>query len=105
MGDAFKVYIDPRGELVYTDKQEGDYAAFFYGTPGADHLLEAYPHDYVLMGVHTRGADLVRKDPHWQLIGEDATAALFKRAQWNPGQPSFGAVAISLGKPTDTYFP
>ena len=31
MGDAFKVYIDPRGELVYTDKQEGDYARFFYG--------------------------------------------------------------------------
>ena len=28
MGDAFKVYIDPRGELVYTDKQEGDYARF-----------------------------------------------------------------------------
>ena len=105
MGDAFKVYIDPRGELVYTDTQEGDYAAFFYGMPGADHLLEAYPHDYVLMGVHTRGADLVRKNPHWQLISEDATAALFKRAQWNPAQPSFGAVAISLGKPADTYFP
>src|SRR5208337_2420631 len=26
MRDAFKVYIDPRGELVYSDKQEGDYA-------------------------------------------------------------------------------
>ena len=35
MGDAFKVYIDPRGELVYTDKQEGDYARFFYGMDGS----------------------------------------------------------------------
>ena len=35
MGDAFKVYIDPRGELVYTDKQERDYAIFFYGQSGA----------------------------------------------------------------------
>ena len=55
MGDAFKVYIDPRGELVYTDKQEGDYARFFYGMDGAEQLLDAYPHDYVLMGVHDQG--------------------------------------------------
>ena len=31
LGDSFKVYIDPRGELVYSDKQERDYAIFFYG--------------------------------------------------------------------------
>jgi hypothetical protein len=105
MGDAFKVYIDPRGELVYTDKQEGDYAKFFYGMDGAEKLLDAYPHDYVLMGVHTKGADLVRKNPHWQLMYEDATAVLFRRLPLHSEPPRYGAVSVSVGKPADTYFP
>jgi hypothetical protein len=104
MGDAFKVYIDPRGELVYTDMQEGDYARFFYGMDGSDKLLDAYPHDYVLMGVHTKGADVVRKNPRWQLMYEDDTAVLFKRAPL-PLQPALGAFLPSYGTPADTYFP
>ena len=105
MGDAFKVYIDPRGELVYTDKQEGDYAKFFYGMPGSEQLLEAYPHDYVLMGVHTKGADVVRKNPRWQVMYEDATAVLFRRLPLHSEVPGYGAVSVSVGKPADTYFP
>lgn len=105
MGDAFKVYIDPRGELVYTDQQEGDYAKFYYGMEGADKLLEAYPHDYVLMGVHTKGADMVRKDPRWRLIYQDGTAALFAKASAHDEIPTVGTTADSDGKPADTYFP
>ncbi len=105
MGDAFKVYIDPRGELVYTDKQEGDYARFFYGMPGSEQLLDAYPHDYVLMGVHTKGADLVRKNLHWEVMYEDDTAVLFKRVPLNSPPPTMGAFVPSYGKPADTYFP
>jgi hypothetical protein len=105
MGDAFKVYIDPRGELVYTDQQEGDYAKFFYGMDGAEKLLDAYPHDYVLMGVHTRGADLVRNDPRWHLLYSDQTAALFGRTALPGEGPVAGNVAGPGGKPADTYFP
>jgi hypothetical protein len=105
MGDAFKVYIDPRGELVYTDKQEGDYAKFYYGMDGADKLLEAYPHDYVLMGVRTKGADLVRKDPRWHLLYSDQTAALFGRVAIPGEGPAVGNVAGPDGKAADTYFP
>jgi hypothetical protein len=105
MGDAFKVYIDTRTELVYTDKQEGDYAIFFYGMDGADHLLEAYPHDYVLMGVNTKGADVVRKDPRWHLLYSDQTAALFGRSAIAGEGPVVGDVAGVGGKPADTYFP
>jgi hypothetical protein len=105
MGDAFKVYIDPRGELVYSDKQEGDYARFFYGMEGSAALLDAYPHDYVLMGVQTKGADLVRNDPRWHLLYSDQTAALFGRVA-TPGEgPVVGNVAGVDGKPADTYFP
>jgi hypothetical protein len=104
MGDSFKVYIDPRGELVYTDKQEGDYARFFYGMDGSDKLLEAYPHDYVLMGLHDKGADVVRRDPRWQLMYEDDTAVLFKRSPLPLQAPTMGALAPH-GTPADTYFP
>ena len=104
MGDVFKVYIDPRGELVYTDKQEGDYARFFYGMEGSEQLLEAYPHDYVLMGVNTKGADMVRRDPHWRLMYSDQTAALFERAA-SPDQAPVVRNASNKGKPADTYFP
>jgi hypothetical protein len=105
MGDAFKVYIDPRGELVYTDKQEGDYARFFYGMEGADKLLDAYPHDYVLMGVHDKGADVVRRDPRWHLLYSDQTAALFGRHALPGEAPVAGNVAGADGKAKDTYFP
>ena len=105
MGDALKVYIDPRGELVYTDQQEGDYARFFYGMDGAQSLLDAYPHDYVLMGVRSKGCDLVRKDPRWHLLYSDQTAALFGRATLSKETPVAGNVAGRDGKPSDTYFP
>jgi hypothetical protein len=103
-GDAFKVYIDPRGELVYSDKQERDYAIFFYGQDGAQQLLDGYPHDYVLMGADTKGADIVRKDPRWRLLYSDQTAVLFGRAAL-PAGPVVGNVSGVDGKPKDTYFP
>ncbi len=104
-GDAFKVYIDTRAELVYSDKQEGDYARFFYGMQGAAALLDAYPHDYVLMGVHTKGADVVRRTPRWHLLYSDQTAALFGRNAIPGEGPVAGNVAGADGNAADTYFP
>ena len=56
MGDKIKVFIDARDDLVYPQPLEVRYAIFFYGMEGADTLLDAYPHDYILMGVHTKGS-------------------------------------------------
>jgi hypothetical protein len=103
MGDSFKVYIDPRGELVYSDKQERDYAIFFYGQ--SNELLDAYPHDFVLMGTATKGADLVRKDPRWHVLYTDQTGTLFGRAAIPGEAPVTDNVAGLDGKPKDTYFP
>jgi hypothetical protein len=103
MGDSFKVYIDPRGELVYSDKQERDYAIFFYGQ--SNELLVAYPHDFVLMGTATKGAELVRKDPRWHVLYTDQTGTLFGRATIPGEAPVTGNVAGIDGKPKDTYFP
>ena len=105
MGDQIKVFIDARDDLVYPDTLEVRYAIFFYGMDGAATLLDAYPHDYVLIGVHTKGADVVRKDTRWHLLYSDQTAALFGRNALPGGETVVGNVAGSDGKPADTYFP
>lgn len=105
MGDVFKVYIDPRDDLLYTDKQLRDYAIFFYGQEGADRLLDEYPPDFVLIGMDTSGADVVRKDARWHLLYSDQTAALFGRAALPGEGPVAGDVAGKDGKPANTYFP
>ena len=58
-----------------------------------------------LMGVHTKGADVVRKDARWHLLYSDQTAALFGRNALPGVEPVVGNVAGSDGKPLDTYFP
>ena len=105
MGDKVKVFIDARDDLVYPQPLEVRYAIFFYGMDGAATLLDAYPHDYILMGVHTKGADVVRKDTRWHLLYSDQTAALFGRNALPGLAPVVGNVAGSDGKPLDTYFP
>jgi hypothetical protein len=105
MGDAFKVYIDPRGEVVYTDQQVRDYAIFYLGQEGAQQLLDGYPHDFVLMGLHDKGADVVRNDARWHLLYSDQTAALFGRDTLPGTGPVVGIVAGIDGKVADTYFP
>jgi hypothetical protein len=105
LGDNSRVFIDGRSELVYPDELIRKYAVFFYGIEGADKLLDAYPHDYVLMGVHDKGADVVRRDPRWHLLYSDQTAALFGRNALPGQQPVGGNVAGINGNAADTYFP
>jgi len=72
---------------------------------GAAALLDAYSHDYVLMGVHTKGADVVRRTPRWHLLYSDQTAALFGRNAIPGEGPVAGNVAGADGNAADTYFP
>jgi len=104
LGEGSRVFIDGRCELVYSDKLIRQYAIFFYGIDGGNKVLDEYPHDYVLMGLHTKGADIVRKDPRWELMYEDDTAVLFKRSPLPLQPPTFGAL-VPHGTPADTYFP
>ncbi len=98
VGGDSRVFIDGRTELVYPDRLLRQYAIFFYGMKGADKLLDEFPHDFVLMGVHTKGCDVVRKDARWHLLYSDQTAALFGRAALPGEAPVVGNVA-------GTYFP
>jgi len=98
VGNDSRVFIDGRCELVYPDRLIRQYAVFFYGLEGADAVLDAFPHNFVLIGPHTKGYEVVRKDGRWQLIYSDATAALFARAALPVEAPTGRKVA-------DTYFP
>jgi hypothetical protein len=98
VGNDSRVFIDGRCELVYSDKLIRQYAIFFYGMDGADGVLDAFPHDFVLIGPHTKGYEVVSRDARWQLIYRDATAALFARAALPVQAPTGGKLA-------DTYFP
>ena len=98
VGNDSRVFIDGRCELVYPDWLIHQYAIFFYGMEGADGVLDAFPHDFVLIGPRTKGYDVVTRDRRWQLIYRDATAALFARAALPVQAPTGGKVA-------DTYFP
>jgi hypothetical protein len=102
MRDNSKVYIDGRCELVYPDRLIRQYAVFFYGLDGADDVLDTAANDFVLIGPHTKGYEIVKHDRHWHLIYSDAVAALFARNAI-PGQ---APVEASIGDaPADTYFP
>ena len=102
VGNDSRVFIDGRSELVYPDKLIRQYAIFFYGLEGADSVLDAFPHDFVLIGPHTRAYDVVGKDGRWHLLYRDATAALFARTAL-PVEAPVGA--LTSGKVADSYFP
>ncbi len=103
LGKGSRVFIDGRCELVYPDTLIRQYAVFFFGMEGAQKVLDASPHDFVLIGPHTKAYEVAIDDPHWFLIYQDATAALFKRSS----APTAGT--IELAKPdaatAETYFP
>ena len=105
-GDS-KVFIDGRCELIYPDRLIRQYAIFFFGMEGADGVLNALSHDFVLIGPHTKAYDVVDKDSRWQLIYRDATAALFKRASLHGEVPTGGS--FEVGEPSNhaagAYFP
>ncbi len=97
VGDQSRVFVDGRTELVYPDRVLRQYAIFFYGLDGAQTLLDAYPHDLVLIGPDTRSYNVVSQDPRWHLVYSDGTAALFARTAM--------PLEAHVGNLADTYFP
>lgn len=97
VGDDSRVFVDGRTELVYPDRVLRQYAIFFYGLRGADAILDAYPHDFVLIDPHTKAYGVVRKNERWHLLYSDPTAALFAHAA--------SPIEASTPSAASTYFP
>jgi hypothetical protein len=101
MSDHSRVFVDGRTELVYPDQVLRQYAVFFYGLEGAKNLLDNPSHDFVLIGPHNMGYQIVSRDRRWHLLYSDRTAALFARAALTPEPPTNNASSIAAS----TYFP
>jgi hypothetical protein len=98
-----KVFVDSRYDMVYPPHVIQDYLTFYYQWAGADKVLKAYRHDFVLIPPDAKPYGRMLKMADWKLIYHDGRSALFartgSRAAQLPGIPFTGS-ASSL-----EYFP
>ena len=80
LAPASKVFIDGRYDFAYPMPVIRDYFDFKFDSPRAAAVLDAYPHDYVLMTPASPVRELMERRPDWKLIYSDPNALLFARA-------------------------
>jgi hypothetical protein len=75
------VFLDTRYEMVYPDKIAHDYEDFYHNRFDAKRVLNAYPHDYVMLDPAAPAIALMSSEPGWKLIYADDQALLYARAR------------------------
>ena len=75
-----KVFIDSRYDLVYPPAVVRDYIDFYLGTPGADRVLAAWPHDFVLITPDSSAGKIMAGRSDWKLMYRDQYSLLYARA-------------------------
>ncbi|MGH7913696.1 MAG: hypothetical protein ACREPW_03460, partial [Candidatus Binataceae bacterium] len=80
MAPSSKVFIDGRYDFAYPMSVIRDYFDFKFDGPRAAAVLDAYPHDYVLMTPASPVRELMERRLDWKLIYSDSDASLFARA-------------------------
>ena len=75
-----KIFIESIFEAYYPHRLQADFAAVYYGEPGAARVLDAYPNDFVLMPTGSAAYSLMMAEIGWRLIYRDPISALFARA-------------------------
>jgi hypothetical protein len=100
---ASRVFIDGRYDTVYPQNVIDQYIDFISGRPNAPSVLEAYPHDLVLIPGDSPALAVMSHAPQWKLIYRDPHWLLFARADSAaakmPGLPIQGTPAPK------SYFP
>jgi len=97
-----KIFIDGRFETLFPAKFIREYLVFHVGKPAGLHLLDEYPHDFVLMPPQSGAAHLMEPRKDWTLIYRDANAALFAPARSSAAR--IQGVPFE-GKAPRSYFP
>jgi len=99
---ADKVFIDGRYDTLYPLKIIRDYLEFYFDQPAAGAVLDAYPHDFVLIGLHAPARRLMERRRDWKLLYRDDVALVYARASAPaaslPGLPVI-ATAPPIGFP------
>jgi hypothetical protein len=75
-----RVFVDSRYDMVYPQRVLADYLDFFLAGPRAVAVLDAYPHDFVLIPPTAAARVLMERRADWKLIYSDPSALLFARA-------------------------
>ncbi len=92
---ADKVFIDGRNDTVYPRAVVRDYLLFRFDLAGGAQVLDAYPHDFVLISTAAPARHLMERRHDWKLLYRDNDALLYARASTPaaslPGLPVTGA--------------
>jgi hypothetical protein len=91
-----KVFVDGRSDSVYPLRVVRDFLLFRFDLPGGTQVLDAYPHDLVLISTAAAPARHLMDQRHdWKLLYRDDDALLYARASAPaaslPGLPVTGA--------------
>ncbi len=97
-----KVFIDSRYDMVYPQAVLADYLDFFFVRPRAAAVLNAYPHDFVLLRVASPAYGFMMAQPGWRIVYRDRVSALFARA--NSPVAQLNGISIE-GWPGPDFFP
>jgi hypothetical protein len=75
-----KVFVDGRDDTVYPITITRDYLRFRFDLSGADHALDSYHHDFVLISTDARPARrLMQRRADWKLLYRDNVSLLYGR--------------------------
>ena len=91
-----KVFIDGRYDFIYPNSVVDDFFAFYFNGPGAAHMLESYPHDFVLIPPLCKAYTLMASRSDWKLLYRDQFAVLFARTDSPAARlPSIPVIAVA----------
>jgi hypothetical protein len=76
-GPRTKVFIDSRYDLGYPLQVIRDFIDFDQNKPGAAHILDAYPNDFVLIKQQSPAEKLMDSRPNWSLVYSDNLSCLY----------------------------
>ncbi|HJU28291.1 MAG TPA: hypothetical protein VJ718_03925 [Candidatus Binataceae bacterium] len=97
-----RVFTDSRYDLVYPNSITAEYLKFIWDKPGADRMLDEWPHDFVLISPKSPAWRLMTSRRDWKLLYRDPDCALFARANSPAANAASAAV---IGKAQTSYFP
>jgi hypothetical protein len=91
---ASQVFIDGRFEMIYPERIAHDFVDFYDAHSDASHVLDSYPHDFVLLSPNAPAQKIMDARRDWILIYRDDAGLLYARgdspAARLPGIPVAG---------------
>jgi hypothetical protein len=97
-----RVFIDSRYEMIYPDRISREFEDWIRLRADAPRVLDAYPHDFVMVPPEAPVLLLMRRRPEWKLIYQDPNVLLFARSP-SPAAAISGTPQLELKAPSWTF--